>query len=261
MDEGLKQRLVGAAVLVLLAVIFVPMLLESGREPGGIESAPQTPSSSQSAFSSRVIPIDEPAEATPESIAPPSSPESGPVGEETRELATSRTAEIPLAPEASQAPEVPQAPEVLSSGGESQVAAIVPEPVTAPGPEPEERAEAEPEERTDAEPEVPAAVEPPEGSREEGSPPAESASEEPPASVGWAAQFGSFAERRNALVLRNRLRAQGYPAFTESASSGQAEVTRVLVGPEPTRDRTVAVIEALRRDTGLDGFVVRHPRD
>ena len=30
MDERLKQRLVGAAVLVLAAVIFVPMLLDQG---------------------------------------------------------------------------------------------------------------------------------------------------------------------------------------------------------------------------------------
>lgn len=33
MDERLKQRLVGAAVLVSLAVIFVPMLLDGAREP------------------------------------------------------------------------------------------------------------------------------------------------------------------------------------------------------------------------------------
>ena len=87
----------------------------------------------------------------------------------------------------------------------------------------------------------------------------EAEEQSPPAA--WAAQLGSFSERRNALVLRNRLRAKGYPAFTEYAVGEQGEVTRVLVGPEASRDRTVATIEALRRDTGLDGFVVRHPRD
>ncbi len=30
MDERLKQRLVGAAVLVLAAVVFIPMLLDQG---------------------------------------------------------------------------------------------------------------------------------------------------------------------------------------------------------------------------------------
>ena len=79
----------------------------------------------------------------------------------------------------------------------------------------------------------------------------------------WRGQrrSGALPERRNALVLRNRLRAKGYSAFTEAAVGEQGEVTRVLVGPEATRDRTVATIEAMRRDAGLDGFVVRHPRD
>lgn len=38
MDERLKQRLVGAIVLVSLAVIFIPMLLEGGRPDGAPDS-------------------------------------------------------------------------------------------------------------------------------------------------------------------------------------------------------------------------------
>ena len=60
MDEQLKQRLVGAAVLILLAVIFIPMILEQPREAApGLTSMP-IPSKSDKNFSSRIISLDAP---------------------------------------------------------------------------------------------------------------------------------------------------------------------------------------------------------
>lgn len=228
MDEGLKQRLVGAAVLVLLAVIFVPMLLESDPEPDEVGFDLGTPPSPESEFSSRIIPLKEPSEEAPAPVVPPAS-ESVPAGEEVAERAARQGAEVP---------------ETLPAGGGLQVEALEPEPLAA----------------VVLEPDAPAGTDLPEALGEDGGTVAAETEEQTPPAA-WAAQFGSFAERRNALVLRNRLRAKGYPAFTESIAGEQGVVTRVLVGPEPTRARTVATIEALRRDTGLDGFVVRHPRD
>ncbi len=79
MDERLKQRLVGAAVLVLLAVIFVPMVLDrpSDREVR-IEHAPLPPGPDND-FSSRIVPLTEPKtpllQAAPRSrVAPPIDP-------------------------------------------------------------------------------------------------------------------------------------------------------------------------------------------
>ena len=229
MEEGLKQRLVGAAVLVLLAVVFVPVLLESDPDESEVGFDLGTPPSAESGFSSRIIPLEDSAVAASEAAAPPT-PEFAPVGEEEEEGATSRGAEIPeTQPLADVSP-------ADSSDSESLSAVVlVPD---APG---------SAETPAASEVDVNAAAA---GKAEEQSPPA-----------AWAAQLGSFAERRNALVLRNRLRAKGYPAFTQSVVGVEGEVTRVLVGPEASRDRTVATIEALRRDTGLDGFVVRHPRD
>lgn len=60
MDEQLKQRLVGAAVLVLLAVIFIPMILDQPPEPAPrIKSSP-VPEKPDESFSSRIIPLDAP---------------------------------------------------------------------------------------------------------------------------------------------------------------------------------------------------------
>ena len=230
MEEGLKQRIVGAAVLVLLAVIFIPMLLESEPEQGelGLELGPSP--SADSDFSSRIIPLDQPEVAAPEADSLPV-PDPVPAGEEEEQHAASGTTVPPEVP-----PLVTVAPD--DPGDSEALAAVVLEPGEA----------ADGDETPTVPEEAGAASEP--GEAQEQSP-----------SLAWAAQLGSFAERRNALVLRNRLRAQGYRAFTESSTSEQGEVTRVLVGPEPSRDQTVATIEALRRDTGLDGFVVRHPRD
>lgn len=43
MEEGLKKRLVGAAVLASLAVIFVPMLIEEPLDKVELEKMPPAP--------------------------------------------------------------------------------------------------------------------------------------------------------------------------------------------------------------------------
>ncbi len=62
MDEQLKQRIVGAAVLVAVAVIFVPMLVDSPRQTarGGGQVA-EIPPPPRQGFNSSVIPLGEPA--------------------------------------------------------------------------------------------------------------------------------------------------------------------------------------------------------
>jgi len=58
-DEGLKKRLIGATVLVSLAVIFVPMLLE--HEPvieRGINKS-NIPPRPEGRFTSRIIPLED----------------------------------------------------------------------------------------------------------------------------------------------------------------------------------------------------------
>ncbi|HSR61812.1 MAG TPA: SPOR domain-containing protein [Gammaproteobacteria bacterium] len=66
MEQGLKERLVGAAVLVILAVIFIPMLLDDTDEtdlvitetniPPKPEKMPETDDEGE--FSSRIIPLE-----------------------------------------------------------------------------------------------------------------------------------------------------------------------------------------------------------
>ncbi len=219
MEEWLKQRLVGAAVLVLLAVIFVPMLLDCSHEPRETGVDLRTPSSAEDGFSSRIVPLEESPGAAPEGAAG---------------VATgSFEEEVPHGEEVPDGEEVTPAMEGAPDAGPAL--ALVPE-----APDGDEGSE----------PRAVESVMPPEED--------EGAAQAPPAE--WAAQIGSFSDRRNALLLRNRLRAKGYSAFLTTATGEQGELTRVLVGPDPIRDRTVSTIEALRRETGIDAFVVRYPR-
>lgn len=84
MEKGLKERLVGAAVIVILAVIFIPMLLDNteNREtvitesniPPKPETIPDIPEDND--FSSRIIPLQEeaPVSGTVEPESKPTAP-------------------------------------------------------------------------------------------------------------------------------------------------------------------------------------------
>lgn len=107
MDRGLKERLVGAAVLVALAVIFIPMLLDdtpSPYEPITETNIPPRPAE-EDQFSSRIIPMDPEPAMEPEVIEPLAAvepePESPPVMTEPE---TVPEAEAPPAPAAEPAP-------------------------------------------------------------------------------------------------------------------------------------------------------------
>jgi DedD protein len=69
-EEKLKQRLVGATVLVGLGVIFIPMLLDNSGNSGVPESAIKTPSRPGDSFTS--VPLaEEPAERAPSKLEEP----------------------------------------------------------------------------------------------------------------------------------------------------------------------------------------------
>ncbi|MEE8321137.1 MAG: SPOR domain-containing protein [Gammaproteobacteria bacterium] len=57
MEQGLKERLVGAAVLVILAVIFIPMILGGAPETDQPITETNIPARPADEFSSRVVPI------------------------------------------------------------------------------------------------------------------------------------------------------------------------------------------------------------
>ncbi|MGY8813706.1 MAG: SPOR domain-containing protein [Gammaproteobacteria bacterium] len=60
MNRRLKERLTGAAVLVMLAVIFIPMVLDNSNENNARITRTNIPPKPNANLKSRIIPIEEP---------------------------------------------------------------------------------------------------------------------------------------------------------------------------------------------------------
>ena len=209
MEERLKQRLVGAIVLVSLAVVFVPILLDMPPEVGEGPSGTMIPERPRNRFDSGSISLDRPE--TPRLDAE--------VEREHKRYASN----------------VEDASRRKPAGEAVSASARDPAQAPAPGSDaPSARSGA-------ASPEQPGGL--------PGKKPAA-------ASGGWAVQLGSFLESKNALALRDRLRAGGYPAFIESGTSAQGSISRVFVGPVADRGRAKDSASKLQREMRLEGIVV-----
>jgi len=204
MEQSLKARLIGATVLVVLAVILVPELL-SGRGPGV-----DAPAASESP-GSRTFTIEmgdsgaRPAVQTPGGSAPTAAGNSRSVGTGTvRDPATG--AQSPPAveqdPTAAAPPEVP----VVASAQPPAGGAAGPNSPATSGPAAPEAAVVEPA--------VPA--------------PGPSA---PAAGAGWLVQVGAFGSADAARSLVKELEAAGLAAHVSPVARGDRTLHRVRVGP------------------------------
>jgi cell division septation protein DedD len=79
------------------------------------------------------------------------------------------------------------------------------------------------------------------------------------AGTGFAVQVGAFGNADEAARLRDRLRAAGFTAFTESVSSDKGALTRVRVGPVLTRADAERLRGQVSAKAGVSGMVRPHP--
>lgn len=229
MEERLKQRLVGAVVLVSLAVVFVPILFDMPGETNGepspdlISGVPERP---QVGFGSS-------ASGT---LDAPQTPRLDTELERERSLDASRAG----------AGERTASSDVLVSGTRSSAPDAPVRTADASGqPASDARSEAS---VARADP-APAKKQAKQGSSTR--PVAETS-----AAGSWTVQLGSFLKSENAAALRKRLQASGYTAFVESGTSARGDVSRVFVGPMPDREQAKASAAKLQREMALEGIVV-----
>lgn len=79
------------------------------------------------------------------------------------------------------------------------------------------------------------------------------------ADTGFAVQVGAFGNAAEATRLRDRLRAAGFTAFTETVSSDKGPLTRVRVGPVLTRTDAERLRGQVSAKVGVSGMVRPHP--
>lgn len=73
----------------------------------------------------------------------------------------------------------------------------------------------------------------------------------------WVIQLGSFKHKSNVAELVNKLKTNGYSAFTKPIQTKQGTLTKVFVGPELIKLSLTKKIPALKKLTNVQGKVSR----
>jgi len=75
----------------------------------------------------------------------------------------------------------------------------------------------------------------------------------------WALQVGTFSEEANALVLRDKLRADKHPAYVVVNKEKGQQSYKVKIGPIINKQRVEKLKEKIKLSHKLDGYIVPHP--
>ncbi len=229
MRRRAKHRLIGAGVLVLLAVIGFPLLFDTQPRPIAVD-----------------IPIDIPDRGKVKPLAIPAPPPVSTAvaqGAVTSAQAAASPAPAPAAPAAKAEPKITAA---ASLDAKEQVIPAKPEPKPAP-----KVAEAKPEAKpAEAKP----APKPDDGAKAKALLEGKSVEAAAAATAGAAAegrfvvQIGAFAETSKAQEARQKVEKAGLKTYTQVAETKDGKRIRVRVGPYPSKaeaEKAAAKIKGL----------------
>jgi len=236
MDFVLKQRLVGAVVLVALGVIFIPMLLE-GPDDTLVPELDQLPELVDPAPS-------RPLEAFPTMDTLPVSPDTSVLAADAAPDAEPVPEPEPLAEPEPEPEAQAEASAEVQGGPVAAESGVQPAPVAEPAAQEQQPAHA-----VDAEP---AAQE---------QQPAHAVDAEPEAGPlgSWVVQVGSFSSQQNAIGLRDKLRDGDFTTQVEKVRVAGKTHYRVRVGPFLERDEAEQKRKQLADKFKLSGRVLSYP--
>ncbi|CAD6876578.1 SPOR domain-containing protein [Methylomonas fluvii] len=276
MDQELKQRLIGAAVITALAAIFVPMLFddpidETGKSINELK-IPELPAKAQDV---EIMPLPEKVEEVAETLPAANVPrqavkvlEEGEseaelevpkpqvklTAKETAPAPRSLPAAKPAAAQAAAAAQIDEEPAeaedvppaVLSKPSKSPAPTIQPLQAVSPTPKvlkpvnklPEPKAEVA---AIPAQAPVPNAI---------GKAPAAAAED----NNRWYLQVGTFSQKPNAVSLQDNLKQQGFAASVREVASDKGTVFKVRIGPIVDKAKAQAV-KAKLAQINVNSFV------
>jgi len=224
----LRQRLVGAAVLIALAVLLLPIWLDgSGLRAPRVEPVPTPPKVAQPDKVEVPAPPPQQMEALknpPKQLMPPPQPAVSKPSDAEKSASTPSAASESKSPSSSSAD---SAAKSASSTKADQVAAKETKPAPA---NPPESTKTEPA-KTES---MPKAV----------------------ADGKWVVQLGSFSDELNARGLQKSVSEAGFKVFVQPLFAKKGTVWRVRVGPFATREDANKATERLRERLGRDGLVM-----
>src|SRR5882724_8490478 len=242
MDRRVKERLVGATILVVLIVLIVPELLSGPKTR--VAPVPQ-PSAAGPAEAVRNVTVDlatnkaAPAENTAASAASPPAESAPAAGAAVSGDAASGDAAAPGEAHPAESAPGETAAEVPAVTGPANRAAAPPTIATLKAQQPAHSAEPE----LESEPSTPRSA--PQASRPGNS---NAAAAVGAANHHWAVQLGSFASRANAERLVHQLKSRDASLYVSSSGKGASVRYRVRVGPLADRDAAERVVAKLKKE-------------
>lgn len=246
MDRALKERIVGATVLVVIAVLVVPVFLDGpADEPELVTESVTLPGQADRNTRRQTIVL----ERDREEPVPAA-------GENAREARQSAT--VPPA-------QADQEAAVSSARQQTPPPDPIPQPAQRPAPgtpAPEksdtEKSDTEKPDTEKPDNEKPGPAPPPESKAAVTNEAKPTATATESATGMWAVQLGSFSNQANAERLAADLRKAGYAAFLSRVQTSSEVLHRVRVGPQQNRESAERVAARLGSD-GHKGQVVPHP--
>lgn len=229
----MKERLIGAAVLVAAAVILIPEMLSGPkREPASTPAI----KSGEPPLKTYTIDLSQASSATPGAAT--SAPQSAP-------STSAEVVEEPAPPPENSTPEGDTPAPAESQSSVAKSAAAEPSPAVAATVEAAPKAAAQPPVATPA----PA----PESNKPIVLP-------SPPATAGkgWAVQLGTFKSQANAASVVKDMQGKGYDAFVMPVRSDKGTLYRVRIGPMKDRQAAADVLRKVKGSVA-GAAVVAHP--
>jgi len=257
MDQELKQRLIGAAVVTALAAIFIPMLFDDPVDTSGqavsemtIPEAPaNTPNAAESKLPTNAASVENAAGNALSPANPPATDFNAAGGIEKIEPGLQENAPVDYEP-----------PADVEPGADAEAAPEEEAESVPPEPEPViEQAPPAPKKSTPAKAIVPKAIAPvseqttpapvvkPVPAKPVEAPAAKPAPKNTPKFERWTIQAGSFTKKENAALQRDKLRKLGFPATLETLSTGQGTIYRLKIGPELDKQRALDIRNRLNQ--------------
>lgn len=227
MASKFQNRLVGTIVLVALGVIILPGLLDGQKKHYQDEFAaiPLVPKPGDR---------DEPDMLPAATQALPAQPPEG-AAEEVR------------AGDAA-APSLDPSRIPVNSNSFDDVQ----EPVVAPKPQPKAQPQPKPQ------PQPPKPVEKPQPQQQTvaQTPPAKPAEIPAPTGKAYVVQLGALKNADKVNEIVGKLRSSGFKVYTSPSTPVQGKITRILVGPDTSKDKLKGQLGDLKQISGLSGVVM-----
>lgn len=216
MDKRLQQRLIGAAVLIALAVIFLPMLLNGGGESKHVSVKMKLPPEPNYKFTNKM----------PKPLAPQQGKGNAAVQKK-----------LPLSETVNQRAKI-SPPTTEQSAEATSVSSPAPL-VSKANPPAASKHKSETKKKKQVPP--PSQVNSPSGKS---------------TVSAWVVQVASFTKEKSALSLRNRLRKAGFSSYIDRYKHAGSVYYRVRVGPKLSHTKAENMLQRIDKVIKLKGMLV-----